>query len=90
MRRNPDFLLRRVADTNIVVPIGPATEKLAGMIHLNGTGVFLWEKLETDQTLESLAEALTAEYDVNRERACADVQRFLETLIPTGAILDME
>lgn len=90
MRRNPDFLLRRVADTNVVVPIGPATEKLAGMIHLNDTGVFLWERLETNQSPESLAEALTREYDVDVGRARADVERFLEKLMPTGALLEQE
>lgn len=90
MKRNPDFLLRRVAGTNIVVPVGVATEKLAGMIHLNDTGVFLWEQLETEQTTESLTEALTRTYEVDRVRAHGDVERFLEKLIPTGAILGTE
>ena len=88
MRRNPDFLLRQVADTHVVVPVGPATEKLAGMIHLNDTGVFLWELLETEQSTESLAEALSREYDVDATRARTDVERFLEKLMPTGALLE--
>lgn len=89
MRRNPDFLLRVVAGTNVVVPIGMATENFAGMINLNASGVFLWNQLETDQTPETLAEALTREYEVDMTRARMDVNRFLERLIPTGAILDL-
>lgn len=90
MRRNPDFLLRRVADTNIVVPMGAATEKLAGMICLNDTGVFLWEQLAQVQTVQSLAEALVREYEVDMVHAREDVERFLEKLISTGAVLDTE
>ncbi len=87
MRRNPDFLLRVVAGTNVVVPIGPATEKFAGMINLNESGVFLWNQLETEQTPESLTEALTREYEVDAARARQDVDLFLERLKPTGALL---
>lgn len=90
MKRSPEFLLRRVAGTDIVVPIGAATEKMAGMIYLNGTGVFLWELLENEQSAESLTEALTQAYEVDRETARKDVERFLEKLIPTGAIEGME
>ena len=90
MKRSPDFLLRRVAGTNILVPIGMATEKLSGMIHLNGTGVFLWEQLETEQTQDTLAEALTQTYEGDLARAREDVERFLEKLIPIGAVLGAE
>ena len=87
MKRNPDFLLRDVAGTFVVVPVGAATAAFTGMISLNGTGAFLWEQLEQEQTAQSLAEALTREYEVDMDQAVADVQRFLNRLMPTGAIV---
>lgn len=88
MRRNPDFLLRRVADSVVVVPVGAATANFPGMITLNDTGAYLWELLEQEQTVETLTAAMTDRYDVEQALARKDVEAFVGRLIPTGAILE--
>ncbi len=88
MRRNPEFLLREVAGTIVVVPVGQATTAFPGMITMNPTGAFLWEKLETEHTVETLVAALVEHYEVTVEKAQADVVSFVEKLVPTGAILE--
>ena len=88
MRRNSDFLLRNVADSLVVVPVGPATASFPGMITLNATGAYIWELLEQEQTVESLVAALMENYEVTEEKARQDVQNFVNRLIPTGAILE--
>lgn len=88
MKRNPEFLLREVAGSLVAVPVGAATVAFPGMITLNGTGAYLWELLETEQTVESLAAALVARYEVTDQVAQADVRAFVARLIPTGAILE--
>lgn len=87
MIRNNDFILREVAGTRVLVPVGEATKNFPGMVTANATSAFLWEQLETSQTAESLTLALTERYDVSAEQAAADVAKFLETLIQIGAIL---
>ncbi len=86
MRRNSDFVLRQVAGKNVVVPLGKAAENFRGMITLNKTGKFLWDLLENEQTVESLAKALVETYGIPEEKAIADVKKFLEPIYPTGAI----
>lgn len=88
MKRNEEFLLRSVADTLVLVPVGTAMNSFGGMITLNATGAFLWETLETDQSVESLTKALTDRYDVDEQKARQDAKAFVETLLPTGAILE--
>ena len=87
MKRNPEFLLREVADSLVIVPVGSATAGFPGMITLNATGAFLWELLEQEQTLDSLVTAVTAHYDVEEAVARQDAKAFVERLLPTGAIL---
>ena len=87
MKRNPDFLLRDVADSLILVPVGEATRKFPGMVTMNATSAFLWAQLEQEQTPQSLVQALQAEYDVEEALAAADVQKFLDKLVEIGAIL---
>ena len=90
MRQHPDYILRRAADTDLIVPVGRAAAKFPGMITVNGTGRFLWELLETEQTPESLTEALCSQYNVKLAQARADVDTFLERLRLAGALAEPE
>ena len=72
----------------MIVPVGEATITFPGMITVNATGAFLWERLESAQTLQSLAQALTEEYEVTPEQALKDVQAFTKNLIQVDAILE--
>lgn len=87
MKRNPDFLLRDVAGTKVIVPIGAAVTVFPGMITVNETGAYLWELLEAEHTADTLAAALAARYEVLPEQAKADVEAFLAKLQPTGAVV---
>ena len=86
MRINKNFILRQVVDTYVVLPIGKAIVDFNGMVTLNESGAFLWRQLEQGATRETLADALTAEYDVSREDALADIDAFLASLAPVGCI----
>ena len=67
MKIKEDFLLRKVADCYVVVPVGKATVDFNGMMNLNETGAFLWEKLENDTTKEELLKAMLDEYEVTED-----------------------
>lgn len=87
MKRSADFLLRDVAGTLVIVPVGPAVSGFPGMITLNSTGAYIWELLEQEQTVESLLDALMARYEVDADQARADVEAFLARLASTGAVV---
>ena len=42
MQIKPGFAMRKIAGSNIVVPVGAASSDFNGMITLNDTGAFLW------------------------------------------------
>lgn len=88
MKRHPEFVSRQVADRFVIVPVGTAAEKFSGMITINATGKFLWDLLENEQTLDSLAQALVKEYEIDMELALKDTKTFLEPILPTGAIVE--
>ena len=88
MKRSEDFLLRDVAGTLVIVPVGPAVKAFPGMITVNATGKYIWELLETEQTVQTLTDALAARYEVDSQTARRDVEAFLEKLRPTGALTE--
>lgn len=79
MKLKDGFLLRKVAGEYVVIPTGSELD-LNMMITLNGTGAFLWEKLQAETTEDALVAALLAEYDVDEDTAKKSVAAFVEKL----------
>ena len=88
MKRNPDFMMRQVAGRYVLAPVGDMVKTFSGMVTMNGTGKFLWDLLEQDQTVASLAQALVDNYEVDIEKATQDVIKYLEPLKPIKAVID--
>ena len=57
MKIKEGFLLRKVAGETVVIPTGETLD-LNIMITLNGTGEFLWNRLQQDTTEEALVAAM--------------------------------
>lgn len=88
MKRNNGFLMRSVAGRYVLAPYGDMVKEFSGMITMNATGKFLWDLMEQDQTVDALAQALADTYEVDFEKAKEDVVKFLEPLIPVGAVIE--
>ncbi len=88
MKRNSGFLVRQVAGRYVLAPVGETVKTFSGMITMNATGKFLWDLLEQDQTVESLAQALVDNYEVEFDKAKEDVVKYIEPLLPVKAIVE--
>lgn len=86
MKLKENFALRPVADTWVVLPLGAETINFNGMLTLNESGALLWQALEKGGDRETLADALMAEYIVDRVQALADADEFLEKLRKAGCL----
>lgn len=80
MKIKSDYLLRKVADSYVVVPVGKATVDFNGMINLNETGAFLWQQLQKGADEETLLKAMLKEYEVDEETAAEGLGSFLNKL----------
>ena len=78
MKIKKDFILRKVADSYVVVPVGKLTLDFNGIINLNESGAFLFEILQKGAEREELIEKMLEEYDVSREKAAADIDIFIQ------------
>ena len=80
MKIKDGFLLRKVGEQNIVVAIGDESRDFNGIIRLNETGRFLWEKLQNTTTENELVSAMLLEYNIDEASAKNDTAEFLESL----------
>lgn len=83
MKIKDGFLLRQVAGQSVVLPTGNELN-LNMMITLNGTGAFLWERLQTETDEDALVAALLEEYDVDADTARSCVAAFVKKLDANG------
>ncbi len=88
MKRNPELIMRQVDDKYVLSPVGDMAKSFSGMITMNSTGKFLWDCLEREQTMVSLAQALTENYDVDMETATQSLPAFLNPLKEIQAVVD--
>ena len=84
MKIKAGYLLRDVAGTHVVVPVGEVD--FDGMIKLNDTGVFLWKKLTQSVSFDDLIEAMLSEYSVDRATAEKDAIAFIAKLKNAGLL----
>lgn len=88
MKIKEGFLLREVAGSNIVVPVGDTQIDFGGMMTLNPVGTFIWKLLETDRTVDELTDAVVNEYQIDNATAQKDIVVYIEKLREKGIIED--
>lgn len=80
MKIKSGFAKRKIADSNIVVPVGKATNDFNGMITLNESGSFFWDCLTSDTSVDEVVKKVTSEYDIDENTARKDIENFVDML----------
>lgn len=87
MKIKDGFILREVAGSNIIVGVGEESIDFNGIINVNDTGAFIWNKLCENMSVEETAKALTEEYDgIDSETAVRDIENFINKLRDAGLV----
>ena len=87
MKIKDGFVLTEAAGNSLVVAVGDMADKFSGYIKLNSTGAFIWKLIEKkDLSVDELASAMVAEYDISEEIAKRDILAFEKTLGTAGIL----
>ena len=84
------FILRRVIEENIVVPVGENFSAFNGMIVLNEVSAFIFEQMSDYISEDDLLERILDEFDVDKERAKADLDKLFESWHNAGLLEEAE
>lgn len=88
MKIKDNFMLRKVADCFVVVPIGAAVAEFNGMINLNEAGAFLWQLMENDTTVDAVVAEMLNQYEIDEATAKNDVEKFVAQLKEANLLED--
>ena len=72
---------RSIAGENVIIKQGRFGADMTRVISLNETSLFLWNELQGKEfEIEDVINTLTENYDVAREVAATDAERWIEKL----------
>ena len=86
MKIRDGFLLREIADTHVVVPVGERVIDFKGMMILNEIGSFIWIKLQDECTFDEILDSIVENYEVDVETARVDLDKFLNSMRENEAL----
>lgn len=86
MKIKEGFIIRKLAENYVVVPIDNINNDFKGMIQLNETGAFLFEQLQQEKTLDELLALMLEKYDIDTHKAKNDVELFVAKLKKDGLL----
>ena len=70
----------------ILVPTGTAAQEFNGMLSMTDTARFIWEHLETVQSLEEMVKIMLDTYEIDEKTATQDVIGFVNALLQHGMV----
>lgn len=88
MKINEEFILRQVADENLLIPVRQAAQTVQGLIALSESGYLLYRKLLEGCSREELVKAILEEYEVEEAVAAEDVDAFLNQMRDLGILIE--
>ena len=86
MKINEGFVVQKIGDSFYTVPVTKNSAIGSSMIKLNETAYFMWQKIEEGCSIEEIADAITKDYNVDRETALKDARNFCEQLGKVGIL----
>ena len=80
------YTLRQIAGEYLAIPINNEAGDDANIVILNPVSQIIWGKLETGASFDEILQAVTAEFNVEKEEAAADIKEFLDCLEEAGLL----
>ena len=88
MKLNPEFMIQKIGDSTILVPVGEAGKQFHGIVQLNSTAAYIVNCLNIDITADGIKTAMEAEYEATDEELIESIQETLDKLRECGALIE--
>jgi len=86
MKLKKGIVLGNVDGNSFAIATGKLASKLNGIINNNKTAAYIFELLQTEQTEDSIVEAMFAKYDAPKDVIRADVKELLAQIDALGIL----
>ena len=88
MKIKDGFIMKDVAGSKVVLPLGERQFDVNGIITFNDVGAEVFNMLDGTNSVEEIATKIAKDYDVSYEMVEADVNELIEKMRANGLIED--
>jgi hypothetical protein len=85
-RKSEDVIARQIAGETLLVPIRGDLAGMQRIFALDTVGEYIWQQLDTETSLQTIHDAVLANFEVSGEQAEVDIQEFIAELLEAGLI----
>ena len=85
-RRLDEVVTRSIVGETLLVPVSGTLANLDDLFTLNSTGAYVWGRLDGATSLAAIRDGLASTFEVETERAWADLVELTVTLLDAGLI----
>ena len=86
MKIKDGFIMKNVAGSNVVLPLGERQEEVKGIITFNDVGADVFNMLDGTNSVEAIVAKIARDYDAPYETVEADVNKLIEKMRIHGLI----
>ena len=86
MKACDGFVLRNITGEWLLMPTGDRIGTFRGSVLMNELSAFVWEKLQAPTTRSELLSEILDAYEIDEDKATADLGALLEDLKQMGVI----
>ena len=80
LSRSPSIVTRKTGNEYVLIPVANNIADMTSVFTLNDTGAFIWEQINGERNVEEIIVSLTAEYDIDKKIAEADVFSLIDDM----------
>lgn len=86
MKLNSDIMLGNIDGKDFAIATGKLSQSFNGIINNNPTANYIFTLLKTEQTEDSIVEAMLKKYDASETEIRADVKEVIEIIREAGIL----
>ena len=87
-RKREEIVSREIAGETILVPIRGKLVDMQRIFSVNSVGAHIWQQLDGERSLAAIRENVLNAFEVQRDRADADIQEFVGELLDAQLIVE--
>jgi len=80
LSHSPSVVTRKTGNEYVLVPVTDNIADMDSVYTLNETGAFIWEQIDGKKSVEEIIDAMTEEYEIDKDTATADVLEFISKM----------
>ena len=85
-KKREHIVTRRIADEVLLVPVKGRLVDMREVYVLHGAGEFIWKQLDGHTSVVDILDGVISGYDVDKERADADLDELIADLLKADLI----